>query len=155
MGEKRVYFTRKDLEIYQKKIEEKTQRLKDMYQRLSELYDVGGDSWHDNFSYEQQIREVEMLESQIKAARKALKNYKIIEPKKNPTRVGIGTKVTIKMNGEIKTWEIVGFGCSQPSEGKVAYNTPLGKLLIKKEIGEEFSSTLANREVAVSIVDIE
>ena len=132
----KIYFTKKGMDKFISKIQQEEKRLKDMYGRLAELAEVGGDQYHDNFSYEQQMMDIRMLDRQFAAWKSLLSQASVVEPVKNPTTVCIGAKIIITRNGREESWEIVGYDESDPDHGKLAYNTPLAQSIIGKKVGE-------------------
>jgi len=132
----RIYFTQKGMDKFMFKIQREEKKLKDMYGRLAELAEVGGDQYHDNFSYEQQMMDIRMLDRQLAAWKSLLPQASVVEPAKNPTTVCIGAKIIITRNGMEESWEIVGYDESDPDHGKLAYNTPLAQPIIGKKVGE-------------------
>lgn len=50
--------------------------------------------------------------------------------------VGIGSRVTFRLNGKERTIEIVGHDEAEPNEGRIAFGAPLAKTMIGAEVGE-------------------
>ena len=129
----KIYFTKQGMDKFLQKIQEIENRLKNMYSRLAELADVGGDGYHDNFSYEQQMRDIGMLDEELAHQRKLLYNSTIVNSAQNKDKVAIGLSVLIEYDGQEEEWEIVGYGESDSDNRKIAYNTPLAQTLIGKQ----------------------
>lgn len=80
------------------------------------------------------------LETRLKELEKVLKNYQLIVPPKGEKRktVQIGAIVTLQENGgAINEFMVVDSIEANPSEGKISWRSPLGKLLLNKKVGEK------------------
>jgi transcription elongation GreA/GreB family factor len=57
--------------------------------------------------------------------------------------VGIGSRVTFRLNDKERTVEIVGHDEAEPAEGKIAFSAPLAKAMIGASAGEllDFAGT--------------
>lgn len=136
------YFTRDGFLRYNELIAKVEAELRDIQSQIGDAYENGGDEWHDNFSFEQLTQQITMKSAQIRQLKAVLGNIKIAEPPRNPTSVCIGCTVKIKMNSEEKIITIGGYGESDPRKGILAYNTPLGKILmnLKKGAATKFNN---------------
>ncbi len=97
------------------------------------------------------------IESRIKEIQAILQNAKVIN--NNPTNkkvVSLGASVTIlDLSDDTKeTYKIVNTVEAKPFEGSISDESPLGKALINKEVGETIS-VKANPEYEVKILKIE
>ena len=50
--------------------------------------------------------------------------------------VGIGSRVTFRLNGKERIIEIVGYDEAEPNEGRIAFGAPLAKAMIGASVGE-------------------
>lgn len=132
----KVYFTRSGMDKFLKNFQKDENRLRQMYNRLAELAEVGGDQYHDNFSFEQQMRDINMLDNDLASRKKLLSNYIVIDLPKNRNKVAIGVTVHLDRDGHSEVWFIAGYGESEPENNIIAYNTPLAKVLIGKKVGD-------------------
>jgi transcription elongation factor GreA len=99
---------------------------------------VGGNEWHDNFSFEQCERDERMLHWRIDELRSCLVHGIIVDPPTDTTSVQIGSTVEVEFEDRrVATITIGGHLDSDPDAGIVAYDTPLGASLIDAEVGEE------------------
>lgn len=132
----KAYFTKSGMDKFLQKLQEDEDRLKGMYNRLAELAEVGGDQYHDNFSYEDQMRSINMLDGELASRKKVLSNCVIVDPPKDKSKVTIGVTVVFERGGKDETWFIAGFGESEPENYMIAYNAPLAQVLMGKQAGE-------------------
>lgn len=68
----------------------------------------------------------------------------------------IGSRITIQENGsEPETYTIVGVVEAAPGEGRISNESPLGKALLNRKIGDEVTVPAPNGSFAVTITKIE
>lgn len=61
--------------------------------------------------------------------------------------VTIGSKIKVKLNGEIKELEIVGSADVNVFNGKISYLSPIGEALLGRKVGEVFKIKLPSGKV--------
>ncbi len=91
----------------------------------------------ENQEYTDARAEQKTVENRIIEIEETLKHAVVIAAKKSDT-VSIGTNVTIKMSGKEFTYTIVGPVEANPLEGKISHESPIGKALLGRKVGEEF-----------------
>ncbi len=91
----------------------------------------------DYVSYQEDLSR---MENRIKELTRVLDNYELINPpsKKERNVVHLGATVTVEMEGAIEEFMIVGTFESDPVNQKISNESPLGKALLGKKVGEEF-----------------
>lgn len=52
-------------------------------------------------------------------------------------QISIGSKVELELGEKIKKYEIVGEYEANPSEGKISYMSPIGRVLLGKKVGDK------------------
>jgi transcription elongation factor GreA len=151
----KLYFTKRGFESLLKKIKRDEEKIQEMSSRLGHLAEVGGDQYHDNFSYEQQTMDLRMLTNKLNEDKKLLNLALIVdEDNFDKNKVSIGTTTTLEIDGKISTWNIVGYGESDPKNKKLAYNTPIGKSILNKSEGDIVNCQISNKNVVIKIVKI-
>jgi len=134
---KKFYLTKEGLE-----------RLKKEYQDLKKIRSakVKGESpqiWHsEDLSSEYLVyrEDLSFLEKRLADLNYIFKNVELIKPppKEKRSTVCLGATVTLKeANGGVNEFTIVGTLEANPSEGKISSESPVGKALLGKKIGEE------------------
>lgn len=83
--------------------------------------------------------DMSFLRSRIKELETIFEKHEII---KTPTKedkeiVGLGAKVLVSVNGEKDEFEITGTLEANPSLGKISNESPVGKALLGRKVGEE------------------
>ncbi len=150
----KFYFTRRGINKLLKEVEELEKKLQDLQAQTAHVAEVGGDQWHDNASYELLVIDIRGMDRRLSDARQALNNATLVEVPSSFDKVTIGTRVRIIRDGEEMTWEIVGFGESDPDNNMLAYNTPLASLVMGKQKGEVVVGTIAGRQTEIEILEI-
>ena len=59
-----------------------------------------------------------------------------------PNTVTIGSKIKVKINGQIQELQIVGSAEVDPKAGKISYLSPIGEAVLGREVGEGFDIVL-------------
>jgi len=135
---KEVLLTKEGLEKIKKELEIfKTQKRHSVAERLKEAIAQGDLS--ENSEYDAAKEEQAFIESRISVLENMIRNAKIISNDGNEKgRVNIGSKVTIKEipSKEVETYTIVGSAESDPLEGKISNESPIGSSLIGKKVGD-------------------
>lgn len=150
----KFYFTRRGLSKLHREIENLEKKLQDLQSQTAHVAEVGGDQWHDNASYDLLVIDIRGMDRRLSDAHQALNNAILVESPTNFDKVTISTRVRIIRDGEEMTWEIVGFGESDPDNDMLAYNTPLASLIMGKRKGEVVTGTIAGRQTEIEILEI-
>jgi transcription elongation factor GreA len=123
-----------------KKLEEKlnylrTVRRQEVAQRLHRALEEG--DILENAELEDARNEQAFLEGRILTLESLLRNASIIEENGPRESVGVGSHVTIAEGDEPpETYHIVGSAEADPTEGLISNESPLGKALMGRKVGE-------------------
>jgi len=150
----KILFTKNGFIKFEEKIEKVNSELKGLQEKMGDIVADAGDCWHDNASYDSQQLDILRENNRLRELNKIKSEAIIIEEPRNCTFVHIGHIIVVDFNGVEKKWEIVGFNESNVKEGKVAYNTPIGSLLLKKKVGQIIKGTISNQKVVLKIISI-
>jgi transcription elongation factor GreA len=115
----------------------RTAKRQDVANRLHEAMEGG--ELIENAEYEAAKNEQAFVEGRIQELDLLLATAKIIDDngKKKSDMVQLGSKVTIKEgNFEPETFTIVGAAEANPREGKISNESPIGKSILNRKIGE-------------------
>lgn len=148
--------TKKGLENAQSNLRVLEQKLKDVLAQKGEAAETGGNVWHDNFAFEDLIREEQMLKSQINDLKQLIKDAEIVEEDAAGEIVGIGSRVILTFNGEKQKseYQITGLMESNPQENRIAYDSPLGNAILGAHKGEIREFIAGKNKKLVQIIDI-
>jgi transcription elongation factor GreA len=110
----------------------------------------------ENAEYEDAKNEQAFLEGKILSLEAMLSSAVIIENDGSQGVVGLGSKVTIKESGGGKpeSYQLVGAAEANPKDGRISNESPLGRALLGRKIGDDVkvnapSGTLSFRVVAI------
>ncbi len=115
----------------------RTAKRQEVANRLHEAMEGG--ELIENAEYEAAKNEQAFVEGRIQELEMLLASAKIIEEngKKKSDIVSLGSKVTIKEgNFEAETFAIVGAAEANPREGKISNESPIGKAILNRKVGE-------------------
>jgi transcription elongation factor GreA len=115
----------------------RTAKRQEVANRLHEAMEGG--ELIENAEYEAAKNEQAFVEGRIQELDVLLASAKIIEEngKKKSDGVQLGSKVTIKEgNFEAETYTVVGMAEANPREGKISNESPIGKAILGRKMGE-------------------
>lgn len=107
-----------------------------LVERVARARDFGDLS--ENSEYQEARSELAFIDGRIEELEELVAKASVIDgKKKKKSTIDIGTKVTISGNGQTHTYTIVGEWEANPVEKKISHESPLGKALVGKKVGEE------------------
>jgi transcription elongation factor GreA len=115
----------------------RTAKRQEVANRLHEAMEGG--ELIENAEYEAAKNEQAFVEGRIQELDLLLASAKIIEDngKKKSDSVQLGSKVTIKEgNFEAETFIIVGAAEANPRDGKISNESPIGKAILNRKVGD-------------------
>ena len=137
MTEKKVVLTYDGLKNMEAELENlKTVRRKDVAEKIKEARGQGDLS--ENAEYDAAKDEQARIEGEIVEIEAKLRNAKIIDTVADTSVVSLGSEVKIlncKTNKEL-VYRIVGTTESDPFHNKISNESPVGKTLLGKKLGE-------------------
>lgn len=108
----------------------------------------------ENAEYQSARLEQEKLEARISEIEHILSSTEVIKPPKGgSTKVQIGSTVTLK-NHDTKKFQVVGTVEADPLNGKISDESPIGKALLGKKVGEAVEIVTPAETHTYKIVDI-
>lgn len=107
----------------------------------------------ENAEYQSARQEQEKLEARISEIEHILGSTEVITKPKGDTKVQIGSHVTLK-NSETKKFQVVGTVEADPMNGKISDQSPIGKALLGKKLGEEVEITTPAETQTYKIIAI-
>lgn len=109
----------------------------------------------ENSDYQNAKEELGFLEGRIDELTDVIKNAKVVKDSGNSNMVGMGTKVTVRVNGIKNTFEIVGEWEADMLKKKISHASPLGSALVGKKVGEKIEVEAPVGKLVYEIVDID
>lgn len=107
----------------------------------------------DNAEYKIAKGKLRGMNNRILRIKDQLKYANIIKPQNNEV-VQIGHTVTIQIEGKEKTYQILGSTETDPSNGIISHNSPLGLALLNKRVNDKFEIKIGIKNKKCTIIDI-
>jgi len=129
------YLTKEKLEELKKELEYlKTKKRMQVAERLKRAKEFGDLSENSEYSdaKDQQMR----VETRVYELEEVIKNAVIIKEGDASGVATMGSTVTAKGNGDARTYKIVGSNETNPTEGRISNDSPLGQAFIGKKAGD-------------------
>lgn len=111
----------------------------------------------ENSEYDEAKNEQAKIEARILEIEAMLKNVEIIEDIKGNAKsviLGVKVKVLDKEYGDESEYRVVGSTEANPREGKISDESPVGKALLGKKIGDEVMVEAPGGEFKLKILEI-
>lgn len=134
----------------------KTVREKEVADQIKEARSFGDLS--ENSEYDEAKNEQGKLYSRIAEIENILSNYSIIEEHdSDPNSVRLGSRITVldvEMDVE-ETYQVVGSQEADPMNGRISEESPFGKALLGKAVGESVLVEAPAGNIEYRVVDIQ
>lgn len=104
----------------------------------------------ENEDYSAARTEQKVAESRILEIEDILKNARIVEGVKSD-KISLGSTVTVELKGKQFVYSIVGTVEADPLSGKISNESPVGKALLGKKAGEEYTLPNGNKGKIIEV----
>ena len=115
-----------------------TERRAEVGERIKVAREFGDIS--ENSEYDDAKNEQAQLEARIAEINRILGDATIVTTSKRSKSVGIGSVVTVIMDGKERVFNIVGAAESNVREGKISNESPVGAALLGHKKGDQVSA---------------
>jgi len=155
MAEQIHYLTAEGAARLKTELEElKGPKREELAARLRSAIQMGDLS--ENADYHKAKEDQAFLEGRIQELEYLLKNAVIIEKNANQEVVSLGSHVTIQEEDwPPETYHLVGPTEADPSNGKISYESPIGKALLDHKAGETVEVETPGGKIRFKILKIE
>ncbi len=109
----------------------------------------------ENSDYQSAKEELEFLDGRIDELTQVLKNATIAPSNDGKSGIGVGTKVTVKVNGKEMVFNVVGEWEADPMAKKISHESPLGAALLGKKVGDSAEVEAPAGKVVYQVVAVE
>jgi transcription elongation factor GreA len=110
----------------------------------------------ENADYHKAKEDQGFLEGRIQELESILRNAVIIEKAAGQDYVFIGAHVTIQEGGEEpETYHLVGPTEADPRKGKISHESPIGRALMDKKVGDIAEADAPGGKIKFKILKIE
>jgi transcription elongation factor GreA len=139
MAEKAVPMTKDGIQRVEKELEHlRSVRRPEVAERIHEAKELA--SAQNNAEYEEAKNEQAFVEGRIMTLEHLLQNATLIdeEAAHHATRIQLGSKVKLEDgDGKPMEYTIVGAAEARPTEGMISNESPVGRSLLGKRVGDE------------------
>ena len=111
----------------------------------------------ENSEYDEAKNDQAKIEARIVEIEAMLKNVEIIEDVKGKAKsvvIGVKVKVLDSESGDEDEYRVVGSTEANPREGKISDESPVGKALLGKKLGDEVIVEAPGGEFKLKIIEI-
>ncbi len=109
----------------------------------------------ENSEYQSARQEQEKAEARISEIEHILHNVELIKTPRGDNHVQLGSKVSLQSaDGKKKEFQVVGTVEADPLEGKISDESPLGKAVIGRKVGDEVEIVTPAETVTYKVIDI-
>ncbi|MDA0988200.1 MAG: transcription elongation factor GreA [Chloroflexi bacterium] len=155
MPDKGNYLTKEGLTRLEAELDEfRTVRRQRVAERIQQAKELGGTA--DNAEYDDSKNEQAFIEGRILTLEEITGNVIIIGGDvAHSDRVQLGGHVTLlNQNGDEEGYTIVGSAEADPAQGRISNESPVGKALLNKKVGEEVQVKTPAGTVTLTISSI-
>jgi len=157
MGEQPTYVTREGLKRLEEELDHlRTVKRAEIAQRLHEAMEEG--DIDENAEYDDAKNQQAFVEGRILMLESMIRNAVLIEEStKRRNEVSLGCIVSIQEvgeNGEVEKYSLVGSAEADPRHGRISNESPLGKALLGKRVGDEVTINAPAGSLTFKVVKI-
>jgi transcription elongation factor GreA len=135
LKENKVYLTKDGLQDLKAELKQLTEveRLS-IAERIKTARDMGDIS--ENADYEAAREKQAFVEGRVREIEDILSRVELIDENKKTNSVGVGVTVKVHVDGGEEEFMIVGAPEANPIDKKISHESPLGKALLGKKVGD-------------------
>lgn len=152
---KKIYLTKEGLAELKEEYDELTNiKRPDVLTRVTQARNMGDLS--ENAEYVASREELTFIDGRIDELEIILKQAVVIREGVNTSNhaVKLGSTVTLHSNGKKEVFTVVGEWEADPTNKKISHESPLGKALLNKRVGEKVKVEAPAGKITYSIVSI-
>lgn len=158
MDAKKIYLTKEGLEELKKEYDELTKKKRpEVLEMVSQSRNQG--DLAENAEYQAAREELSFIDGRIDELEEMLKQVIIIEEGNGKGSgkkiVDLGKKVTLHVGNKKQVYTVVGEWEADPTNQKISHESPLGKALMGKTVGDKIEVEAPAGKIHYTIVSIE
>jgi transcription elongation factor GreA len=108
----------------------------------------------ENAEYQAARAEQERNETRILELENILQSVEIIKKPKGDNKVQLGSVVKLKNDSKTKEFQVVGTVEADPLSGKISDESPIGRALLGKKVGDEVELVTPTDSITYKVVEI-
>ncbi len=151
---KKIYLTKEGLAELKKEYDELVNvKRPRVLEHVSQARNMGDLS--ENAEYVASREELTFIDGRIDELEIILKQAVVIRDVKSPGHaVKLGSTVTLNSNGKKEIFTVVGEWEADPTNKKISHESPLGKVLIGKKVGEKVQVEAPAGKITYSVISV-
>lgn len=155
MDNNQVYLTKEGLEHLKKEHQSLIEvRRPTTVERLANARSAG--DLTENSDYTQAKQDLAFIDGRIAELEEVLGRVQIIDKGHGKCKqVGLGCKVKVKVAGEEHVFHLVGEWEADPNLKKISHESPLGKMLLGRSVGDKVEVDAPAGKIFYTILEIE
>lgn len=132
---KQFHLTKEGIEDLKTELSELLDQRVPIAERIKNAREFGDLS--ENAEYTSALQEKERTEARIAEIEHILQNGEVIKKPKDDAKVQLGSVVKLKDGSKTKEFTVVGTVEADPLNGKISDESPIGKALMGKKVGDK------------------
>jgi len=149
----KVYLTAEGLTELKKELKELIEVKRDeVVQKIAVARDMGDLS--ENAAYVSAREEQAFIEGRISELEGIIKNAVVSDYKKVKGIVVVGCKIKVHVDGNEEEYCLVGAPEADPRVRKISYESPLGKALMGKKVGDKVELDAPDGKIVYTILSV-
>lgn len=149
----KVLLTLKGLEELKKELKELVETKRgEVVQKIATARDMGDLS--ENAAYVSAREEQAFIEGRISELEEIIKNAVVSSGTGSKGVVGVGCKIKVYVDGSEEEYHLVGAPEADPKIRKISYESPLGKALIGKKVGDKVEMEAPDGKLVYTILSV-
>jgi len=125
---------------------------REVAERIKQAKEFGDLS--ENAEYQEAKEEQSFVEGRIRVLEHLTKTAEIVEEKTSNDTVYVGSQVKVDRDGQIQNFTIVGSTEADPINSKISLDSPIGKALLDKKVGDKAEVELPVGKTIYKILEI-
>jgi transcription elongation factor GreA len=152
-NDKIVYLTQEGLNRLQAELEVlRSKRRPEVAERIRQAKEFG--DINENAEYDDAKNEQGFVEGRVLLLEKLVRNASIIEGKHAKGIVEVGSTVKVHDEYGDEAFTIVGSAEAEPAKGRISLESPVGKALLGKRVGDDVSVVTPGGSTKMLIIEV-
>lgn len=125
---------------------------KEIAERISDAKELGDLS--ENFEYHDAKEQQALNEGRVLQLEAMIVDAVIVEQQSGGDIIDLGSTFIVDLDGNQKTFELVGSSEADPISGKISNDSPLGKNFIGRKVGDDIEVQVPSGTKTYKIIEI-
>lgn len=153
MSARPIYLTPEGKRALEAELDRLAEHRRELLRRIQEDREVGASA--EVAEPDTDRSDLAFAEGRIQTIEQQLRKAQMIPEVHDLSSVGLGSRVRVQDDdGEVDTYTIVGTPEANPVQGKISNESPVGRALIGKKVGEVAEVKTPNGSMRLTIQDI-